>query len=117
MRVSKPADNNTNNNIYMCFAIISGSGMCDASQLPADRLVVSIMSVVVHLQMNNTHYGQGQLADDAVQQTGSLCSTCGCVFWSHLLQRECTAFCMLHKIKRVMGWGQTSMCDTLLDVC
>ena len=28
--------------MYICFAIVSGSGMCDASQLPPDRLVLSI---------------------------------------------------------------------------
>ena len=27
-------NNNNNNIMYICFAIISGSGMCDASQLP-----------------------------------------------------------------------------------
>ena len=36
---------------YMCLAIISGSGMCDASQLPPDRLVLSITSVAVHLEL------------------------------------------------------------------
>ena len=37
--------------IYICFAIISGSGMCDTSQLPPDRLVLSITSVVVQLEL------------------------------------------------------------------
>ena len=32
--------------IYISFAIISGSYMCDASQLPPDRLVLSITSMV-----------------------------------------------------------------------
>ena len=40
--------NNDNNNIYICFAIISGSGICDASQLPPDRLVLS--SVVLQME-------------------------------------------------------------------
>ena len=34
-------NNNNSNNIYIFFAIISGSGMYDASQLPPDRLVLS----------------------------------------------------------------------------
>ena len=40
-----------NNGIYICFPIISGSGMCDASQLPPDRLVLSITSMVVQLEL------------------------------------------------------------------
>ena len=39
------------NNTYICFAIISGSGMCDASQFPPDRLVLSITSMVVQLEL------------------------------------------------------------------
>ena len=37
---------NNNNDLYICFAIISGSGMCGASQLPLDRLVLSITTIV-----------------------------------------------------------------------
>ena len=44
-------NSNNNDNIYICFANISGSGMCDASQLRPDRLVLSITSVVLQLEL------------------------------------------------------------------
>ena len=58
-----PASSIDNNNyIYICFAIISGSGMCGASQLPLDRLVLSIKSMVFTVQVGSGILHHPQLA-------------------------------------------------------
>ena len=49
--VSKNLAGYNHTDLYICFAIISGSGMCNASQVHLDRLVLSITFVVVHLDL------------------------------------------------------------------
>ena len=81
------------NNIYICFAIIPGSGMCDASQLPPDTLVLSI---IVFMQDGKPVYWQ----TDMIKHYNSWLRVCS---WVSSIAAHTERYCHTHSCICVKG--------------